>query len=417
MAFPFLLFPDGYKVLILLVLPLLWLFRWRITGHIISRSPLDWSVLLMLLMILISLWATPDLSFSIGKIAGLLFGIVLYYQLLDLGETKTDVQLLIMLFVFVGIGLAIISALGMKQLTKFPLLTPLIDKLPSLFQNISGAEGGFSTNQIGGVLIFFVPLQLMLLVSWLKTKGSLFLQKNDAKLENWNIKKFSVAFFMGVAIFITLGVLLLTQSRGALGGLLIGLIAILAIKTNWGRILAVIGTIVLVIILSSGVGDELISSSGVQTTAVGTIHLDGRIEIWSRAVYGLADFPFTGMGMNMFRRVMPILYPTLIVPTTMDIAHAHNHLLQAGLDLGLPGLIAYLSLWILAGFLLFRIIRQSKSLWHQIIAVGLLGGFVAHFVYGMTDAVALGSKPGFVFWWALALVVAVYRLETQMTKT
>ena len=77
--------------------------------------------------------------------------------------------------------------------------------------------------------------------------------------------------------------------------------------------------------------------------------LGGRAEIWSRALYVIEDFPLTGMGMNTFRRVMPVLYPTTPIGSNdaliEDVGHAHNHLLQAALDLGLPGLIAYLAIW------------------------------------------------------------------------
>jgi putative inorganic carbon (HCO3(-)) transporter len=117
------------------------------------------------------------------------------------------------------------------------------------------------------------------------------------------------------------------------------------------------------------------------------------------------------MGMNHFRRLMPLLYPSRLFPPHIDMAHAHNHLLQAGLDLGIPGLIAYIALWSGAGFLLTRIIYSSNSRFYQAIALGLFGSLTAYFVYGLTDAVALGAKPGFVFWWVLGLVVAAYRLQ------
>jgi len=32
----------------------------------------------------------------------------------------------------------------------------------------------------------------------------------------------------------------------------------------------------------------------------------------------------------------------------------------------------------------------------------------AHIVYSMTDAVALGAKPGFLFWMLLALIVGLF---------
>ncbi|MBU4225932.1 MAG: O-antigen ligase family protein [Chloroflexi bacterium] len=70
------------------------------------------------------------------------------------------------------------------------------------------------------------------------------------------------------------------------------------------------------------------------------------MEVWSRAIYGIQDFPFTGMGVNAFRKVVPVLYPLFTVSPDVDIGHAHNEFLQAGLDLGIPGLIAFSALYI-----------------------------------------------------------------------
>jgi putative inorganic carbon (hco3(-)) transporter len=136
--------------------------------------------------------------------------------------------------------------------------------------------------------------------------------------------------------------------------------------------------------------------------------LDGRVEIWSRAIYGLQDFPFTGMGIGTFRRVVPILYPLFLISPTTDIAHAHNHLLQTGLDLGIPGLIAYIAVWLGAGAMLWQTWRESRALWARSLVIGFTGSLLGYFVYGMTDTVALGAKPGFLFWILLGLIAALY---------
>ena len=57
---------------------------------------------------------------------------------------------------------------------------------------------------------------------------------------------------------------------------------------------------------------------------LGQLSLDSRVEIWSRALYALQDFPFTGVGLGTFRRVVNLLYPLFLVPPDVDIAHAHN---------------------------------------------------------------------------------------------
>ena len=140
-------------------------------------------------------------------------------------------------------------------------------------------------------------------------------------------------------------------------------------------------------------------------------NVSGRMELWSRALYGIQDFPITGMGMNAFRKVMPVLYPTFLTSPDFDVAHAHNHLLQAALDLGTP--------W--TGRLSRDLAGRRRaagscvpSRWsdplYRLMAGGLGAGLIAHFVFSMTDAIPLGAKVGVLFWLTLALVVSLHRV-------
>ncbi len=140
---------------------------------------------------------------------------------------------------------------------------------------------------------------------------------------------------------------------------------------------------------------------------VGSITLEDRVEIWSRALYGVQDFPFTGCGLGAFRRVVPVLYPLFTVPPDTDIGHAHNIFLQTALDLGIPGLVAYLAISGIALALCWRVAQRGGE--GRALALGLAGGLVALHVYGLTDALALGSKPAVAFWYALGLVAALSR--------
>jgi putative inorganic carbon (HCO3(-)) transporter len=97
------------------------------------------------------------------------------------------------------------------------------------------------------------------------------------------------------------------------------------------------------------------------------------------------------------------------MPTNIDIAHAHNQFLQVGVDLGIPGLIAYIAIWLgLVGML-----QQSWQLANEplsrLFIVGFTASLVASFVFGLTDTVALGAKPGFMFWFLLGLITGHYR--------
>ena len=116
------------------------------------------------------------------------------------------------------------------------------------------------------------------------------------------------------------------------------------------------------------------------------------------------------MGVHGFRMVLPILYPTLLTGPDVDVAHAHNHLLQAALDLGMPGLISYLSIWLVVAALLVRVHRRGKEPIYRSMAEGLGAGLIAHFIFSMTDAIPLGAKVGVPFWPALALAVSLHQV-------
>jgi putative inorganic carbon (HCO3(-)) transporter len=135
--------------------------------------------------------------------------------------------------------------------------------------------------------------------------------------------------------------------------------------------------------------------------------LAARPEIWSRALYALQDFPWTGLGMNMFRRQAHTLYPYATIAAGADLGHAHNQFLQAGVDLGLPGLIAYVALWLVSGLALAHAWRAAASSWARWLSAGLSAALLGSFVFGLTDAVALGARPGFVWWMMLGVVTAL----------
>jgi len=211
--------------------------------------------------------------------------------------------------------------------------------------------------------------------------------------------------------------MLLTQSRSAFIGLACGLALLLAGGGRSGRIILVVLCLVGVIAVSQiGVPTLLGLNEAEAVSPVGEITFASRFEIWSRALYGLQDFSFTGMGMGTFRRVAPVLYPFFMISPDKDVAHAHNLFLQTGLDLGIPGLIATLALWIGAFAMLLIVYNRSSEkkvafgMSARPLALGLAGGLLAHGVYGLTDAVAIGAKPGFLWWYLLALIAGLYKI-------
>ena len=432
---PFLLFPGGWRTLALIVLPLIWIGNRLTTGHFIKRTPYDSVILLLMAMLLVSLFATYDIAVSLPKIAGVILGVGVFYAFVYYGRHPLGWWSCLLVFLVLGLGTAVLGLLGTQWGTKIPLLGPLIARLPIQLTGLPGAERGFNPNEVAGALLWVIPvfialtgLAIVQARNWLAVRG------------RWQHRIMMGGLAAGT-LFVTV-VFLLTQSRGGYIGLIVVGFGLLLIALPSRRRILALGSLGLLVILVGGVAwrdgaDSLLQmmfESNVVGDPASTINsFEARVEIWSRAIYAIQDFPFTGMGMNTFREVVHVLYPLFLIPPDIDIAHAHNEFLQAALDLGIPGLIAFIALYI-GAFWMLRQIWQSASaatlqppasnlqpptsnlqLLTRPLVLGLGGGLFAHLVYGLTDAVALGAKPGILFWMLLGLIAALFE-QTQLPR-
>jgi len=204
------------------------------------------------------------------------------------------------------------------------------------------------------------------------------------------------------------GVLVLTQSRGAWLGALFGCAAMAWLrwpKVRWPAV--ALGGAVALAVWAVGPHALLVAlfpAPGSQGQLLSTVTLEGRVELWKRAVVAIGDFAFTGCGFGAFRRVVWALYPPFLVSPGHDYAHAHNVFLQVALDVGLPGLIAYLALIGVALWVALRAARQADAS-QRWLGLGAAGSLVSFHVFGLTDTIALGARPGIAFWLLLALIV------------
>ena len=419
LAAPFLLFPNPVRLLALLLLPLIWGTAWLARRESIPTTPLNLSLLLLAIMMLVSLWATYDIQVSLPKITGLLLGLSLFFLYADYGRRKNGWILCLLLFWGSGIAVALVSLVGTQwSSAKIPGLNQIVSWLPVQLSGIAGAEEGFHPNQVAGVLSWVLPSLVMAVVGWLTARGKL-----NPQTTWWErgAGRLLVGVGLIAGVLLTGLVFVLTQSRSAYLALVFGLGCALwlaaPLRWRWASLAVVLLAAVLAGIMFARNGwPELFNtlqqvSSG--SAAFSLLTFDQRLEIWSRAIYALQDFPITGMGMNTFRQVVHLLYPLFSISPTVDIGHAHNEFLQAGLDLGLPGLVAFAALNLGIAIMLFKILRNCHTLpihpaLAKAVVLGLGAGYLAHLLYGLIDAVALGAKPGFIFWMLLGLVAGLH---------
>ena len=404
------------------------------------RSPFDLPILFLLLALPLSLYATVDMRVSLPKLTGILLGICLFYALLPSRPSVFQPFAVVTLLLAGGLAIALVSLVGTDwQTAKLPLLGSLAQHLPRLIASIPHPlkqGGGIQPNEVGGALALTLPLNLTL--AWhffglLRQLPNSLLPSTEPSrlgtshslsrnLKSWllRIPRVWVFGFLVISLLVTLFTFMLSQSRSAFFGLAIGLILLVAIRYRLVRysllVLLVLGAIAVYGIGIEQVGHRLfdIGESG---TPVGTLDFAGRVEVWQRAIYMLQDFPFTGIGLNTFSLVANALYPFFLIGPDTFVPHAHNILLQVGVDLGIPGMVSYVALLtIFFGCAIIAYRRKPNPTWRAVIA-GLAAGMVAHQLYGLTDAITLGAKPGFLFWIFLALMAMLYiRPEQEMAS-
>lgn len=396
---PLLLFPNSTFGIGMVVVPALWAIRRRVTGRFVLPTPFDLPILLLLGMTGVGQLVSSDPAFSLAKSAGVVLGVGTYYAVVAAVAAKSEWGMPMVLFIGMNVGVAGISVVATAWSSKFPILEPLLARLPRLIEALPGSPPeGFNPNGVAGIFLFALPLLLILTVSRHPFFDSL--------------GKFTFPVRVGVAIT-TLFILLLfiaTQSRAGYISLAVALALLFLLPRPRWLGAAVVGVLLATLlvwlspyreplverVLSPDRGDSSFST------------LSGRFMLWERAVVALQDFPFTGVGLGMFRFVQPRLYPSNTVPPQSDIGHAHNQFLQAGLDVGIPGLIAYLAIWVGAIALGLQLLWQSRHPTLSLLMVGLMAGWLGHFVWATIETHALGSKGGWFWWWSVALMATTY---------
>ncbi|MEA3396275.1 MAG: O-antigen ligase family protein [Chloroflexota bacterium] len=408
---PFLLFPTlrpTVTVGVLALFALWWLARWGLERRPLPPTPFNGALLLWGSAVAVGIAVTAVPALTLPNATGLILGLATWRYLALTLHNRRDARWGLAGLILVGLSIAGVGLLSVRWSVKVPFLQAWIARLPQQILALpEGPEAGVSANQLGGVLAFYLPLALAGVWGTLQA-----LPRAKNRRQSW----VAIGTLAGALLSLTLtaGLLVLTQSRSAWIGGAVGILTLLLLwvgagKRNWPRRVA--GAALVVVLILGGVvyartGPERLAAlwerpGGVETDVVGTVTLSGRVEIWSRALYAIQDFPFTGCGLGTFRKVLWILYPLFTISPGHDIAHAHNMFLQTAVDTGLPGLIAYLALLGSAAAVGWRVARRNVSL--RPLSLGLLSGLVALHVYGLTDALAPGSKPAVILWLALGL--------------
>jgi putative inorganic carbon (hco3(-)) transporter len=368
-----------------------WPLRWIATGHFTKRTPADWGVVLLLVMTLVTLWVSALPVKTVPQVYRLLTGIAFYYAIVNWCNNPKRLRFLILAATLAVSLLAIFAAVSVQwPVGKLEFISG------QLYQQFSVlVSDTVHPNVLAGSLVLLLPIPL----------AGLFFA--------WGKMGWPERIIYSEAILFTLAVLALTQSRGAWMAMGAALLSLIILRWRWGW-LFLLPVIILALVAIHQLGTprilEIAFSSGVISG------WDGRREIWLRAIYMIQDFPFTGIGMGLFGEVADALYPFFSY-SPGAILHAHNLFLQIGVDLGIPGLIAWLAILLVVIALSWKQYRYGRV--HQnvqcaALGAGLLSSQLALVVHGMTDAVTWGMvRPAPLVWAIWGLAVAGWYVCSQ----
>lgn len=368
---------------------------WR-TGAAWPRTDLSWCIAALLVLTATSLVVSRDVRGALPKVTTLVFGIAWFFALVRWRRAGLTAQTLAMMLGAACLGLAVAGAFGSQWLTKVPAIAPLT----SWFSQVSSdlrADRGLSPNAFAGTLLLLIPLCIApLSTRWDETSaGPGWL----GRLQRRTSMRRAIA---GSALFVALVFLLLAQSRGGwLGALLAALTLMLYRVRAFRRVplaaVVLVGGLACVIVAfwaaipgHSSLGPDLVGK------------WEFRQEMWWLGRQFIRDFPWTGVGFNGFRHLAVVLYASSSAASGMDIVHPHNMWLSVGVDLGIPGIIVYLAVWVMA---FRRPLQIQRTGGPAEVRIGqcLVASWVGFWVFGIADAIPLGSKLGTVLWFSLAL--------------
>jgi putative inorganic carbon (HCO3(-)) transporter len=401
----------------LIVISLLWPIRWLARRHVTVRTPVDVYVLGLLVMIPVALYASVDLARSRIILYQILAGVALFYGLVNALRSERDVWRMAFLLVLGGGGVALIAPLGTTwHMAKLFNLPGIYQRFPRLLPDL------IHPNVLAGALVLIIPIGISLLLGprWsnLSRGGSCTRPGRPQGIApttgfEYTRQNLSLRLALGLVLALMLVITALTQSRGAYLALAVGTLLLAVAVNRWFLILGLVAGLGLAAAIQrvgmDTLADLLLTTSALQGRA-------GRQEVWSRAMFMIQDFPYTGIGLGTFGKVVPVMYPLFLAGPDADVPHAHNLFLQVAVDLGLPGLVAFTALFggaLIAAWKAYRAYGARREAGPRSLALGLLVSLLIMGIHGLTDAVTWGTKPAVIPWCIMGLTMALYRVSEK----
>jgi putative inorganic carbon (HCO3(-)) transporter len=337
---------------------------------------------------------------STSHFAGACIGCLLMVAIGRSASTPRRLTLAMMTFLCGGMVVLLVGLAGASVRSGTLLESLLPIKLLPMKLGLAGlaSDGDVNPNALAAAALLVVPLAVSVLV--LRTRGK----------AGWGL--LSTGFAVVVTGAVTLTV---SHSRSAWIDIWLVLVGLLVLGMRSWLARVFIGAVV-VAPLFLATGSLLFLSKEAVMRDAGNYWTSakGRAQITNQAFERWKQSPWLGLGLNEFRNVYKPRDGD--IPQNADIVHAHNIVLQTALDIGVLGSAAY---W---GVLIFLLVRARQaatglSALASSAAVGSACSIITGTLFGLSDAVPLGSKIGTLQWMAGGLILAAWQVQLKLTDS
>jgi putative inorganic carbon (HCO3(-)) transporter len=342
-AAPFLVFPNILTPAAAVVVFIPWLSR-RLRGqpaHV--ATALDAAVLGLVIMMPVGVMVSVSPGRAIPKIYGVLLGVAVLY--LIAGRVRSAAVAWNAGFLVVSVGL--VATVFCLLVAPWPALRwrtllPLgLERLgPQLAKWGGSLAGDINRNEVAAFLTLLLPLAMSML--WSSAGGGNLHRLSTLGEGSRTIRGLAGTVVLALSVGVMFGTLVLTESRSGWVGLAAGLLGLVVVRQSARLALLLLALgfgVMLLLRLSPGAALEALLGLG------GDRNVSARYQLWMRALQLVVEYPWTGVGLNTFSIVVNqrLPLPGLSPERVLGLTHAHNVFLQVAMDLGLPGLGAYLA--------------------------------------------------------------------------
>lgn len=118
----------------------------------------------------------------------------------------------------------------------------------------------------------------------------------------------------------------------------------------------------------------------------------------------IKDNPLIGVGLGNFR----YRYPEYMLKAKEHFLHAHNVFLQIAVEMGIPGLLAFL--WLL--FLFFKDIffQRQEDKYLKVVSIGFCAGIIAILITSLFHDVFHSRQIATLTWYVMGMAIAIKRI-------